>query len=45
MVHDATVEGERVRFAMPPALRLRTGLRLEVEGELNAMLVVFCEVV
>jgi diaminopimelate epimerase len=33
MVHDATVEGERVRFAMPAALRLRMGMKLEVDGQ------------
>jgi diaminopimelate epimerase len=33
MVHDATVEGERVQFAMPPALRLRTGLKLRVDDQ------------
>ena len=33
MVHDATVEGERVQFSMPPALRLRTGLKLSVDDQ------------
>jgi len=33
MVHDATVEGERVQFSMPPALRLRTGLKLRVDDQ------------
>ncbi len=33
MVHDAAVEGERVRFSMPAALRLRTGLKLPVEDQ------------
>jgi diaminopimelate epimerase len=33
MVHDATVEGERVQFAMPPAVRLRTGVKLRVDDE------------
>jgi len=33
MVHDATVEGERVQFFMPPALRLRTGLKLTVDDQ------------
>jgi len=33
MVHDSTVEGERVRFSMPAALRLRTGLKLKVDEQ------------
>lgn len=33
MVHDATVEGERVQFSMPPALRLRAGLKLKVDEQ------------
>jgi len=33
MVHDATVEGERVQFSMPSALRLRTGLKLSVDDQ------------
>jgi len=33
MVHDASVEGERVKFAMPPALRFRSGMELKVEEE------------
>jgi len=31
MVHDATVDGERVQFAMPPALRLRSGVKLKID--------------
>jgi diaminopimelate epimerase len=31
MVHDATVEGERVQFAMPPALRFRPDLKLKLD--------------
>jgi diaminopimelate epimerase len=34
MVHDAMVEGERVQFGMPPALRLRTGLKLAVDDQI-----------
>ena len=33
MVHDATVEGEQVQFSMPPALRLRTGVKLAVDDQ------------
>ena len=33
MVHDVVVEGERVQFSMPPAHRLLTGLRLQVDDE------------
>ncbi len=34
MVHDATVEGERVQFTMPPAARLRTDLELNVDDQI-----------
>lgn len=34
MVHDATVEGERVQFAMPATLRLRTGLKLKMDEQI-----------
>ena len=33
MIHDATVEGERVLFAMPEAVRVRTGLKLRVDDQ------------
>jgi len=33
MVHDVAVEGERVQFGMPAALRLRTGLSLRVDEQ------------
>ncbi len=33
MVHDAVVEGERVRFSMPLAQRLKTGLTLQVDEQ------------
>jgi diaminopimelate epimerase len=33
MIHDATVDGERVQFAMPEAVRMRTGLKLRVDDQ------------
>lgn len=33
MVHDAVVEGERVRFSMPAAQRLRMGLTLHADDQ------------
>jgi diaminopimelate epimerase len=33
MIHDATVDGERVQFSMPEALRMRTGLKLRVDDQ------------
>ena len=33
MIHDATVDGERVQFSMPEAVRMRTGLKLRVDDQ------------
>ncbi|HEV8336544.1 MAG TPA: diaminopimelate epimerase [Candidatus Polarisedimenticolia bacterium] len=33
MVHDATIEGERVQFAMPPAARFRPDLKLKLDDQ------------